>query len=139
MEYKKIGKQVFVRLDPGDELLSALEIVAKKENIQLATIAGLGAANRIVIGAYSLDEQKFHATELVGVYEILSVVGTIDQMEGMYYSHVHLVAAGEDGAAHGGHLKEATISATGELILTLVDGIVERKKDPKTGLNIWKL
>lgn len=39
----------------------------------------------------------------------------------------------------GGHLKEAHISYTGEIILTPADEMIGRMIDSKTGVEIWKL
>ena len=47
-------------------------------------------------------------------------------------------AAGEDGQVVGGHLNRAEIRATCEMILRLIDGTVDRKKDPETGLNLFR-
>ena len=59
-------------------------------------------------------------------------------MEGSFYAHLHFSAAGEDNTVLGGHLNEARISATGELVLTLIDGELDREKSPEVGLNLWK-
>ena len=59
-------------------------------------------------------------------------------MDGGFYCHLHMSAAGEDGQVVGGHLNRAEISATCEMILRLIDGTVDRKKDPETGLNLFR-
>ena len=41
------------------------------------------------------------------------------------------------GHVVGGHLKEAYISATGEIVLHVIDGQINRKKDLGTGLNLF--
>ncbi len=139
MEYKNIDDtRILVRLDPGDEVVASLEAVAQKENIELAMVQGLGALNRVVMGVYDIVAQEFKATTLEGALEMISVTGTLDTMGAEHYSHFHIAVGDENGRAYGGHLKEAVISATGEIIVTKLPGKIDRVKSEVTGLNIWK-
>lgn len=38
-----------------------------------------------------------------------------------------------------GHLKEAEISYTGEIIITPAGGTISRKFDPEVGIEVWQL
>ena len=40
--------------------------------------------------------------------------------------------------AYGGHLNEAIVSATAEIVVTMLPGKVDRVKSEETGLNVWK-
>ncbi len=44
----------------------------------------------------------------------------------------------ESGNVYGGHLTEAVISGTGELVLTEIEGTVDRKFDEEIGLNLFE-
>lgn len=55
------------------------------------------------------------------------------------YSHLHICIGDEQGRAYGGHLNEAVISATAEIVLTKLPGKIDRVKSPEIGLNVWKL
>ena len=59
-------------------------------------------------------------------------------MDGEFYTHLHMSAGNQYGQMFGGHLNRAVISATCEMFITVIDGKVDRKKDPVTGLNILK-
>ena len=50
----------------------------------------------------------------------------------------HIVARFDRGEVFGGHLNRAVISATCELVIEVIDGVVERRADPEVGLNLFE-
>ena len=138
MEYRRFGNTVIVRMDPGEEILEQVKAVALKENIKLAQVNALGAVKEFTIGVYSVPEQKYYSEDYAGAFEIVSLHGSINTMDGEFYTHLHMSAGNQDGQMFGGHLNRAVISATCEMFITIIDGEVDRKKDPVTGLNIFK-
>ncbi len=138
MEYQRFGSTLYVRMDRGEEIMDDLRRLALRENIRLAAVTGLGAVDQFTVGVYDVDTREYHSLSYAGAYEITSLVGTINTMNGEYYAHLHMSAAGENGAVVGGHLNTARISGTGELVITVTDGTVDRFKDEKeTGLNLF--
>ena len=98
----------------------------------------LGATDEFTVGVYNVDEKQYHALTFTGAHEIVSLAGTVNTMDGAYYSHLHMSAANESGTVVGGHLNAARVSATCEMIVTVIDGTVDRFKDAVTGLNLFK-
>ena len=97
----------------------------------------LGAINAFTVGVFYTDEKEYHANEFTGHFEIVSLSGTINTMDGDFYSHLHMSAGNEKGQVFGGHLNRAIISATCEMVITILDGTVDRKFDPDIGLNLF--
>lgn len=77
MDYRRFKDTIYLRLDPGEEIIEQIEKVAKKENIQLAQINGLGALNDFTTGVFDTVEKKFHPIHFEGAYEIVSLTGTV--------------------------------------------------------------
>ncbi len=138
MDYKRLdSSHILCRLDPGDEIIASLKELAEKENITLAMIQGLGAVNDITLGVFRVAEKRYYAKDFTGDFEIVSLTGTIDRMKGNYYSHFHLSVGGEDGTVLGGHLNRAVVSATAEIVITVLPGSVDRAFNETVGLNLW--
>ena len=138
MEYRKFNNVLVIRMDRGEEIMEKLKEVALKENVRLANVNALGAVDEFTVGAYDVLEKKYNSNTFKGVYEIVSLTGSINTMNGEYYSHIHMAVADEKGQTVGGHLNSARISATCEMFIYIVDGEVDRFKDESTGLNLFK-
>lgn len=138
MEYRRFENVCVVRLDPGEEILEQVKAVSLREDIKLATVQGLGAVNEITVGVFDTAAKEYHANHFQGSYEIVSLTGTISTMNGEYYCHLHLSAGDAQGHVVGGHLNEARISATAELVMTILPGTVDRAFSPEVGLNLFR-
>ena len=138
MEYRKVGEAYLVRMDPGEEILEQLERFARQEQIRLAAVQALGAVKEFTVGVFKTDEKKYDANHFSGSFEIVSLTGTIDTMGGDFYCHLHMSAGDDQGRVFGGHLNRAVISATYEMVVTLLPGTVDRVRSEDIGLNLWK-
>ena len=138
MNYKRFNQTIIVRMDVGEEILEQLKVVATKEDIKLASIHALGAINEFTVGVFDTAEKIYYANEFKGTYEIVSLSGTISSMNQEYYAHLHLSAGDREGKVFGGHLNKAIVSATCEMVITVIDGVVERKFSEEVGLNLFE-
>ncbi|MGI6402721.1 MAG: PPC domain-containing DNA-binding protein [Oscillospiraceae bacterium] len=129
MEYKRFGNSVVARLDRGDEVVACLTQLCQQEDIRLAQISGLGAVDYVKAGIFYVDQKRYHQYELTGPREIVSLTGSATRKDGEVYLHIHIAVSDGEGAVLGGHLNEARISATGEIILMIMDGEVGRRFD----------
>lgn len=137
MEYRKFNQEYIVRIDRGEEILEQIRKIALTENIKLAKVSALGATNDFTVGVYKINEKKYYANSFQGDYEIVSLTGTINTMNGEFYTHIHMSAGNEKGEVFGGHLNRAVVSATCEMIITQIEGSVDRKLDEQIGLNLF--
>ena len=138
MKYARFDNTIAARIDRGEEILTELKKIALAEKIRLGQVSALGAVGDFTVGVFHTAEKQYHANRFTGDWEIVSLVGNITQMNGEYYAHLHMSAGGTDGAVVGGHLNSATVSATCELFITVLDGTVERRFSPEIGLNLFE-
>ena len=139
MKYKRFDKTIVVRIDRGEEILDKIRELAIAENIKLASVTALGATNDFTVGVFNTAEKKYYANEFKGAFEIVSLTGTINTMDGEFYTHIHMSAGNDKGEVFGGHLNRAVVSATCEMTVTVIDGEVDRYHDDDVGLNLFKL
>lgn len=138
MEYRKFGGVIVARLDPGEEILEQVRQIALSEQIKLAHIQALGAVSDFTVGVFDMEKKAYRANSFSGSFEIVSLTGTINTMNDEFYCHLHMSAGNESGAVFGGHLNRAIISATCEMVITLIDGRVDRRRDEQIGLNLFE-
>lgn len=138
MEYKRFENTIIARIDRGEEIQEQVKEIALKEKIRLASVQALGAINRFTVGVFKTNEKIYLANEFEGSYEIVSLSGTINTMNGEFYCHLHMSAGNEKGEVFGGHLNQAFVSATCEMVITVIDGTVDRYYDEEIGLNLFR-
>lgn len=138
MEYRRFGNKIIARIDKGEEILTTIKEISLKENIKLASVQALGATDEFTVGVYKVDEKKYYTNEFKGYFEIVSLTGTINTMNGEFYIHIHMSAGNDKGEVFGGHLNKAIVSATCEMVIDIIDGNVDRKYDEETGLNVFR-
>lgn len=138
MEYRRFNNTIVCRIDRGEEILDKIKEVALKENIKLANVNALGATNEFTVGVFKPEEKKYYSNEFKGDFEIVSLTGTINTMNREFYTHIHMSAGNDKGEVFGGHLNKAVVSATCEMIINIIDGVVDRKFDEDIGLNLFK-
>ena len=136
MEYKKYGDTYLVRIDLNEEIMQSLKTVCERENIHLARVEALGAANHAVIGVYDLKAQAYHQEELNGFMEITGLTGNVTRKDGAVYIHLHGTLADQNNTVHGGHVIEMTVGATCEMFVTALPGEADRARDEKLGINL---
>ena len=138
MEYRRFENTIIARIDKGEEILDKVKEIALKEDIKLASVQALGAISQFTVGVFKTDEKKYLANEFEGAFEIVSLTGTINTMDGEFYAHLHMSAGDEKGQVFGGHLNRARVSATCEMVITVIPGNVDRKYSEGIGLNLFQ-
>ena len=138
MEYGKFGDTYIVRMDRGEEILSGLVSLCEKENIRLAQVDALGAVDHAVVSVYDVPTKTFYKKEFNEPMEISNLCGTVSRKDGQVYIHLHATVCDRELNAHGGHANELRVSATCEMVVRVLPGLVERRLDENIGLNVFR-
>lgn len=125
--------------DTGEEPLSGITRFAEEHNLSASRITAIGALSEVVLGFFDWEKKDYERIEINEQVEVLALVGDIAQDQGKPKVHAHLVVGLRDGRARGGHLLEATVRPTLEVILTESPGYLKREHDPESGLALIKI
>ena len=137
MEYRRLGNTYMVRIDRGEDIMVQLKELCEKEAVRLGRVEAIGAADRAVIGVYDLEKKEYSTEEISEFMEITGLNGSITEMDGKPYIHLHATLADRNHRVHGGHVIEMRVGATCEMFVTVPEGKVDRKKDEELGINLW--
>jgi uncharacterized protein len=126
-----------LRLDPGDDVLAKLESFCSENQIDNASVAGIGSFESPTIAHYSIRTKQFTDKSLEGIHEVTSLLGNISLVDGKPFAHLHVNVAGPDMQTLGGHLVKGVCSATLELVLTAYPSHHWKVPNDGIGLKIW--
>jgi predicted DNA-binding protein with PD1-like motif len=120
----------------GDEILSGLKEFAVKYHVTSAHFTAIGDARSARFGWYDKDKKMFRVNEINKFAEITSLMGDVSIYNGNPVVHAHINLATEDGIVHGGHLLEAFVSPTVQLMMTVEPEAMYKKLDQESGILI---
>ena len=138
MEYKRFDNKIVVRIDSGEEIIDALECICVEEGVWTAQVSAIGAISNFTVSIFKTAQKQYKSTEYTGNYEIISLMGNVTTRAGKFHPHLHMSAVGKEGLMVGGHLNHAIVSTTVEMIIEVIDGKVERKRNVVIGLDVLK-
>ena len=118
----------------GQEVMKGLLAFAKKYDLVAGHLTGIGAISGAEIGYFDPEKNAYLHHREDGQAELLSLAGNLALNNNEPFFHIHVALGLRDGAARGGHLFEATVRPTIELVLTTSPRPVRREIDHDTGL-----
>jgi len=134
------GQRTFALIfDTGDEVSSNLKTFAEKNHLAGSHFTAIGALSDVTLAWFDWETKKYKNIDIHEQVEVLSLIGDIADDNGKPKVHAHLVIGKSDGTAHGGHLIEAHVRPTLELILTESPAHLRRRHDPQIGLALIRL
>ena len=143
MDFRKFGETYYIRMDRGDDIVSVLMDICRKEGIRSAYYSGIGGCSKAEMQIFIPERNEFETEEVNGVLELVSLMGNIisDDSDELYH-HTHALFTYIDHNEHksvSGHLKSSTVLYTAEIELRPVTGgVIRRQYDPETGTGFWK-
>jgi len=120
--------------EKGDELVQELTTFAKERNLNASHFTAIGAFNKAVLGFFDREKKDYKKIPVNEQVEVLSLIGDIALDGKQPKLHAHVVVGKPDGTAHGGHILQAHVWPTLEVVLTESPAYLCRKTDAETGL-----
>ncbi|MEJ7669660.1 MAG: PPC domain-containing DNA-binding protein [Casimicrobiaceae bacterium] len=124
-----------VILETGEEVMACVSAFAKQQKLQGSRLTGIGAFERAVLGYFVWEKREYKRIAIDEQVELLSLIGDIALGEnGEPKLHAHVVLGRSDGSTLGGHLLEAYVRPTLELMIVEAPVHLRRRFDPDSGL-----
>ena len=128
-----------VIFDPGDEVLAGLQTFAREHDLAAAQVTAVGAFSRATLGYYDRERNEYEKIPIEEQVEVLSLIGDISRNEGEPQLHLHGVVGRRDGTTRGGHLLEAYVWPTLEVIVNESPSYLRRRMNKEAGLPLIAL
>lgn len=144
MDYKKTKSCVYIRVDKGESVVETILSVCRKENLPGGHFQGIGACDKATLSTYIPEKNDFIDHTFTGMIEMISLMGNVsldDVDNPVQHSHAVFSYLNDKGeiAVVAGHLKDARVSYTGEIVLQTAEEKIGRQFDADVGIDVWKL
>ena len=129
------GQRTFaVILVTGDEVMACLKDFVTREKITAAQISAIGALSDVVLEYFDWEKKDYLKIPLREQVEVAALLGDVAEADGPPAIQLHNVVGRRDGSAMAGHLGEAHVRPTLEVILTESPVHLRKRHDPESGL-----
>ncbi len=135
-------KVFVVIMEEGEEIAAGLDAFARRMDIDAASFSAVGAVRAAKLGFFDLEIRDYRTIRVEEQSEIVAFLGDITGAhddESQPKVHAHMVIAGADGRTTGGHLLEAWVRPTFELVVTESPAHLRRTYDAERGLSLIDL
>ena len=129
------GERTFaVVFERGDTVMEPLLGFLREESIGAARLSGIGALESVTLGFFDWDSKEYEKHQVDEQLELLSLVGDVALTDDGPQVHAHAVLGRRDTTALGGHLIDARVRPTLELIVEEPPTHLRKRVDDETGL-----
>ena len=138
--HQRDGERTFaIAFGTGELLIEGLREFARTEDLAASEFRAIGALQEATIAFFDWASKDYKQMAIHTQLELLSLIGHVTlpadaEEEGDRNLHVHVVLGRRDGTASGGHLIEAIVRPTVEVVLTETPAHLARRKGPESGL-----
>ena len=133
-------KTYVIIFDTGDELAAGLKKFATEQSLAGSSFKAIDAFSSVKLGWFNWQTKKYQtAVDVNEQVELLSLIGDIALKDEEPQVHAHVVIGKSDGTAHGGHLQEAKVRPTCEVILAESPIHLQKKFDPESGIALIRV
>jgi uncharacterized protein len=127
-------------LDAGDEAMTEIIRFAEQQGVHAASFTAIGAFESAMIAYFDPEQKQYVGIPVDEQVEVLALAGDIARSEGgRPLVHAHVVLGRRDGSTRGGHLQQARVRPTLEVMITQTPAQLVRRFDEASGLALIDL
>lgn len=134
------GERTFALIfDTGEEPMGLLAQFARDHQIAAARFTAIGAFSAATVAYFEWERKDYLRIPITEQVEVLSLLGDIALDGAQPKVHAHVVLGTREGQARGGHLLEARVRPTLEIMLEESPRHLKRVHDPVSGLALIRI
>lgn len=127
-----------LKVSVGEDVMGELKMFCREQGIEAASFFAIGAAKEIQIAWYNIHKKEYVKRDVQQELEIASLLGNVAVMDGETLVHAHGSFSDENMQMMGGHINKLVVGAACEIVLTKLEGKIEKAFDEETGLNLMQ-
>jgi uncharacterized protein len=120
--------------EPDENPIAMLATAANEYQLASCQITAVGGFSQATLGYFDRERRDYRRIPITEQVEVLSLLGDVAHDEGKRIIHVHCVVGLRDGTTRGGHLIDARVWPTLEVIVTEWPTYLRKRFDPAIGL-----
>jgi predicted DNA-binding protein with PD1-like motif len=128
-----------IKLEKGEEIVSSIKQFCQENKIDSGYFQAIGAVSQAKLSFYNLEKKEYTSQDFNVPLEIASLSGNIALLDRDIAIHCHSCFAKNNFSTIAGHLDQAIVSATCEIILKQLSINLTRKFGQEIGLNLLEL
>ena len=132
-------KRLVIVFSNGEEMVHGLTRLAADQKLSGAHFTGIGALRAAILGYFDISRREYRRFGIDEQVEVLSLTGNIALEGERPKVHAHIVVGRFNGSTLGGHLLEAHVRPTLEIVLVESPPELRRTFDPASGLALLDL
>ncbi|MGB5904337.1 MAG: PPC domain-containing DNA-binding protein [Xanthobacteraceae bacterium] len=135
------GQRTFaVILETGDEVQACMTTFIETEGIRAAQFSAIGAFSDVELLYFDWESKSYQKSAIAEQVEVASLIGDVaESPSGESAIHIHAVVGRRDYTALAGHLGEAHVRPTLEVLLTESPAHLHKRFDKESGLALIRM
>ena len=125
--------------DPGEEAVAALDRFARGERLEASQITAVGGFERATVGWFDPAAKEYRLIPVDEQCEVLSLIGDVAEGPGGASLNMNVVLGLSDGTTRGGHLIDALVFPTLEVLVTETPAELRKVMHPDLGIALIDL
>lgn len=126
-------------LSRRDELIRSLILFARNQEIDAATVSGIGSVEYLELGCFHLSGRGHQRRVFQEELEACTINGSLSLLDGEPFPHLHGVFSRHDYSTIGGHIFEAVPCAGLEVVIQTIPEPIVRENIEGCNLKPMKL
>ena len=133
------ARTIMLVFEEGEEAKEGIEQFAAEQDLQAAHFTAIGALSGATLAFYDPETKDYDEIPVGEQVEVLTMAGNIARHEGEPVVHAHMTAGRRDGSTIGGHVMEAHVRPTLEVIVKETPSTLHREMDEATQLTLLQM